>query len=187
MSILYINPLPKNIKLIVLNENKEVLFEAEKPKNNDEFSFFPEFLVETVKKYEVDEIWCVVWPGPFTLMRIVTLAINSIAYVENITLRSCNFFDLILGENTPLIEANAREFLIRDKDGNTESVPKAEIWPWTYEGIFGKIDFADGKTFVEYKENISHICQVFEIKSTEQNISPLYFKPPHITCSKKTP
>lgn len=60
MSTLYINPLPKNIKLIVLNENKEVLFEVEKAKNNDEFSFFPELLVETVKKYGVDEIWCVV-------------------------------------------------------------------------------------------------------------------------------
>lgn len=60
MSTLYINPLSKNIKLIVLNENKEVLFEVEKLKNNDEFSFFPELLIETVKKYEVREIWCVV-------------------------------------------------------------------------------------------------------------------------------
>lgn len=60
-------------------------------------------------------------------MRIVTLAINSIAYVENITLKSCNFFDLVSQDHTPIIEANAREFLIRGKDGNTESLAKAEI------------------------------------------------------------
>lgn len=127
MPILYINPLPKELKLIVLSEDGTIIFETEKMKNNDEFSFFPELLHEVVSTHSPEAIWCVTGPGPFTLMRIITLAINSIAYARQITLKSCNFFDLVSDNHTPIIEANAREFLMRGKDGNTESLPKAEI------------------------------------------------------------
>lgn len=187
MSTLYINPLPKNIKFIVLNENKEILAELDTPKNNDEFSFFPELLTETVKKYGVTEIWCVVWPGPFTLMRIITLAINSIAYTWDIWLKSCNFFDLIKPWHIPIIEANAREHIIRVPWENTmEYIEKGLLTPWTYEGLISKNEFTDGISFVKYTENLGNISHLFSTQEFEQRLSPIYFKPPHITLWRNT-
>jgi tRNA A37 threonylcarbamoyladenosine modification protein TsaB len=67
-----------------------------------------------VDQYQISDIYCVNGPGPFTLMRVVTLAINALTYTRAITVRSCHFFDLITSGNTPLIEANPREYLIRE-------------------------------------------------------------------------
>lgn len=59
MLILYINPLPKEITMTVLEKNGTIISETKKIKNNDEFSFFPELLVELVNTHEIQEIWCV--------------------------------------------------------------------------------------------------------------------------------
>jgi hypothetical protein len=80
-------------------------------------------LVDIVDEYAIIEIWCVTGPGPFTLMRVVTLAINALTYTRNITVKSCHFFDLIGEENHPIIEPNPREYLIRDA-GEVISISK---------------------------------------------------------------
>lgn len=82
-------------------------------KDLDTASTFPKMLVAIVDEYKITDIYCVTGPGPFTLMRVVTLAINAIAYTRDITVRSCHFFDLIMSGNQPIIEANPREYLIR--------------------------------------------------------------------------
>ena len=82
-------------------------------KNLDTASTFPKLLVDIVDEYQIDTIWCVVGPGPFTLMRVVTLAINAISYTRPISVKSCHFFDLITSGNQAIIEANPREYLIR--------------------------------------------------------------------------
>ncbi len=69
-------------------------------------------LVDIVDMYSIDEIWCPRGPGPFTLMRVVTLSINALRYTKNLTTKSCHFFDLIDTEHMPIIEANAKECLI---------------------------------------------------------------------------
>ncbi len=86
-------------------------------------STFPKLLVDIVDEYKITDIWCVTGPGPFTLMRVVTLAINAIVYTRDITVRSCHFFDLITSGNQPIIEANPREYLIR-QGGEVVSVTK---------------------------------------------------------------
>jgi hypothetical protein len=65
----------------------------------------------------------VIGPGPFTLMRVVTLAINALAYTRAIRVKSCHFFDLISSPNQPIIEANPREYLIREHN-NIISIDK---------------------------------------------------------------
>lgn len=80
-------------------------------------------LVGIVDEYTINEIWCVTGPGPFTLMRVVTLAINALTYTRPIIVKSCHFFDLITSENLPIIEANPREYLIR-QDGEVMSMMK---------------------------------------------------------------
>jgi hypothetical protein len=82
-------------------------------KNIDTASTFPKMLVTIVDEYKTSDIWCVTGPGPFTLMRVVTLAINTITYTRDITVKSCHFFDLISPSNQPIIEANPREYLIK--------------------------------------------------------------------------
>jgi hypothetical protein len=49
-------------------------------------------------------------------MRVVTLAINALTYTRGIRVKSCHFFDLISSPNQPIIEANPREYLIREHD-----------------------------------------------------------------------
>lgn len=186
MTILYINPLPKEITMTVLEKNGTIISETKKIKNTDEFSFFPELLVDTANNHTIQEIWCVCWPWAFTLMRIITLAINSIWYARNIRLKSCNFFELANHPDTiPIIEANAREYLIQEKN-QMIALEKGELPPWTYQGIFTKIDFEEGKTFIEYTDTYSDIISVFEKKEPEIRLTPIYFKPPNITCSTKT-
>lgn len=71
-------------------------------------------LVDLVDLYNVDEIFCITGPGPFTLMRVVTLAINAITYTRTIQIKSCHFFELIGNDHIPIIEANPKEYLIKN-------------------------------------------------------------------------
>ncbi len=92
-TILYINPILPEITFFILQKNDVIIEKLSK--NLDTAILFPKKIVDLVDLYDIQEIWCIVGPGPFTLMRIVTLAINSLKYTRNITLKSCNFFDLI--------------------------------------------------------------------------------------------
>jgi hypothetical protein len=92
-------------------------------KNLDTASTFPRLLIDIVDEYKITDIWCVVGPGPFTLMRVVTLAINAISYTRDIQVKSCHFFDLITSGNRAIIEANPREYLIQ-QDGEVVSIAK---------------------------------------------------------------
>jgi hypothetical protein len=47
-------------------------------------------------------------------MRVVTLAINALTYTRDIQVKSCHFFDLISLSHQPILEANPREYLIRE-------------------------------------------------------------------------
>jgi tRNA A37 threonylcarbamoyladenosine modification protein TsaB len=113
-TILYINPLTPRITLLISGE--ESIIERTLEKNLDTASTFPRLLVEIVDLYKIQDIYCVTGPGPFTLMRVVTLAINALAYTRDIRVKSCHFFDLITSPHQAIIEANLREYLIREHD-----------------------------------------------------------------------
>mgnify|MGYP003526997400 CR=1 FL=1 len=113
-NILYINPLLEEITFYVF-QNEKIFIET-LVKNLNTANTFPKKIVDFVDLYNIQEIWCIVGPGPFTLMRIITLAINSLKYSKNITLKSCNFFDIINHEYIPIIEANKKEYIIKTND-----------------------------------------------------------------------
>jgi hypothetical protein len=48
-------------------------------------------------------------------MRIVTLTLNALRLTRPIELKGCHFFDLIR-EDTPIIRANNREYIIPEDD-----------------------------------------------------------------------
>lgn len=73
-------------------------------------------LVDLVDLYNLNEIFCITGPGPFTLMRVVTLAINAMTYTRSIQIKSCHFFELITSGNIAIIEANPKEYLIKNEN-----------------------------------------------------------------------
>ncbi len=180
-TILYINPLWREISFFIF-QNKNTIIEK-LDKNLDTAITFPKKLVDLVDLYNIKEIWCIVGPGPFTLMRIITLGINSLKYTNNITLKSCNFFDLISKNNTGIIESNSKEFIIKNDDIIT-IIDKNILPKWTYEGItFEKFSTEEIK-YIQYNDERKNIENIFSLKLSEIQISPVYFKPPHITCPK---
>lgn len=180
-SILYINPLTPEINFLIFDWEQTITKTL--AKNLDTASTFPRIVVDIVDEYGIDEIWCVTGPGPFTLMRVVTLSINSLTYTRAIIVKSCHFFDLITSENLPIIEANPREYLIRQGD-SVISIAKELLPIWAYEGIFSDMISTEDTKSIQYREDRVNITRLFAVKQIENRISPIYFKPPHITCSK---
>ena len=178
-NILYINPLTVHITFLILWSTE--ITKKTLTKNMETSINFPKFLVDIVDEYNIHEIWCVTGPGPFTLMRIITLSINALTYTRDIRLKSCHFFDLIQNNNTPIIEANSREYLIRENN-KTIHIKKDDLSHWCYEGIFSEILSTENIKYIQYKEDQYNIDSAFSKKTTINHISPIYFKPPHITC-----
>ena len=179
---LYINPLTPEIHLLIFEWDQIVTKTL--AKNLDTASTFPKLLSGIVDQYTITDIWCVTGPGPFTLMRVITLAINAIWYTRAISVRSCHFFDLISEYHQPIIEANPREYLIREK-ATIVSIAKWDLPEWIYEGIFADIDSTVRDKSIQYSEDRSNIIRVFSMREKESRISPIYFKPPHITWPKQ--
>lgn len=186
MHTLFINPIGKNITINVFDTEKRTVIEAicmEKTWND--FEVIPGVFVDLAKKYTPDEIWCITGPWTFTLMRIITLILNSIAYNSpEISLKSCHYFDLIDRENVhPILEANRHEFLVRESDGNDTLIKKEEILPrWIYTGYIDEIMIP---WYTPYEPTSETILNYFSSKASEKRLSPIYIKAPNITLWSK--
>lgn len=105
----FINPIGKHITLLIIEIEKRTVIESSViEKTGNDFEIIPKIFVDLAKKYHIEEIWCIVWPGPFTLMRIITLILNSIAYnATDIRLKSSHYFDLMYwSQDILILEAN---------------------------------------------------------------------------------
>ncbi len=180
---LSINPLLPEISFIVI-DGDSIVEQGTLAKNLDTASTFPRHVVDLMNRHTIDEVWCITGPGPFTLMRIVTLTCNAIGLARWTKLKWCHFFDILDKKYIPIIEANPRECIIR-QESKDSLIAKTDIADWTYIGILETKDFTEGKTFIQYKEDIYTIRKSFENVEYTQNLSPLYFKAPHITWSSK--
>lgn len=180
-TILYINSLHTEILFEIFVWNN--ILKTSLAKNLENATSFPKLLTEIIDQYNVTEIWCITGPWAFTLMRIVTLAINAISYTRHIKIKWCSFFDLIWDGNIGLIEINPREYLIQ-KNGVLSTIEKWNLEPGIYEGIFSSNFSTDQIKWVEYSDDTDTIFSVFWKKEYTEKLSPLYFKAPHITWSK---
>ncbi len=180
--ILFINPLPANISVFVI-EDTTTIDTSILPKWDD-FSQFPGKIIDLIDRYSIDEIWCVCGPGAFTRMRIITLALNTLKLSRWIQLKGCHFFDLIDTENAAL-KANQREYIIRVWHGDPILLWKEDIPSGIYEGYGEKNDFTDPKVFIQYSEDIQKIETLFRKLPFSESLIPIYLKDPHITWSKK--
>lgn len=179
---LFINPLQKNITLSLIEWSdlkKQIVIPY-----GDDFQSFPKSLITLIESENIEELWCICGPGAFTRMRIVTLTLNTLHLSKNLKIKWCHFFDII-DNNTPIIEINTTEYLIRDALWSPTLIPQDKIPPWSYSGYLSKNDFTDDKVFIEYKEDYQKISTYFRKIKEQQWLSPIYYKNPHITCSKK--
>lgn len=181
--LLSINPLLPEISFIII-DGYDIIEQSTITKNLDTASTFPRHVVDIMNRHKIDEVWCITGPGPFTLMRIVTLTCNAIRLTRWIKLKWCHFFDMIGWSNTPILEANPRECIIRFSWGDI-LIPRIELPDGIYIWILETKDFTEGKTFIQYTEDAREIIKVFQHREYIQNLSPLYFKAPHITWSNK--
>jgi tRNA A37 threonylcarbamoyladenosine modification protein TsaB len=196
MHIFFINPIGRNISLQIIDTEKRTVIESKEiEKTGNDFEIIPQMFVDITKRYSPTEIWCITWPGPFTLMRIITLILNSIAYNSpDISLKSCHYFDLITTEifkisqkqEIPqvILEANRHEYLIREMNWGDTLIKKEEISPGIYTGY---IDESIIPWYTPYTPDTEAILEYFWWKMTDNRLSPLYIKAPNITIwSKKT-
>jgi hypothetical protein len=181
MKILFINPLGQKINIYIYEQTIPVsVFSIEK--TFDIATTLPKTLVDIVEHEDIKEIWCINWPGPFTLMRTISLIINSIKLSKGISIKSWHFFDIIDShEWKPLLQMNEKEYLVWEKGNilNPSEIPE-DIYVG-YVWSFWEFHFTWSQSFIEYKEDMKYIYHIFSQKEKESHITPLYFKPPHIT------
>lgn len=188
---LFINPLEEKILFSTFGEVRHEEFVEI---NFLEFAEnFPRILTNFVKKYNIKKIFCINWPAPFTKIRIVTLAINSLKFAnKNIKLKSIHLFDIIDNQKyIPIIQANKNEFLIR-KNGeeyyeNVEVVSKNVEQLSKFDKKFCGFVEENIKipNFEKFKISINEIEKFFENIDEVDFISPIYIKSPHITNAGK--
>ena len=120
MSTLFINPLASEIHAFIVSDkvNSQVTLPKENIAEN-----FPEFIARIFRENAIEEIWCIVGPGPFTMVRVVTLALNCFAYAKNIPVKGCHFFDVIDTKLSAILEINKEEYLIR-RENAIEEIPQ---------------------------------------------------------------
>ncbi len=178
-TVFFIHPLLENIHIFVIDSKKRTIIEPLVLVSSNIAEDFPSFLIESIWKYSPKEVWCVTWPGPFTLMRVVTLGINTASFVSNTPLKSLHLFDLIEKRwYTPITIANECEYLLRNSEWTDIFTPKTQIPDRKYIWISRNITTSD---YTLWKFEASEVCMIFEKQKKINRLSPLYIKPPHIT------
>lgn len=179
----YINPLEEEIICDVIDiANGSLIARHTLPKIGKDFETIPEFFVKIKNKYFPSEIWCITGPGPFTLMRVITLSLNGIAFLQRIKLRWSHLFDLLSAsdpQRVPIIQANAQEYMIRrskedwDELFNIWSLPPLS-YIWVQESPIWY-------NYLQAMITTKQICEFFTHQNDEIRLTPLYIKPPKIT------
>lgn len=118
---LLINPISDPAVYILSDAKRNIVAHTELVLRGSESERFFDSIGSFLSEYEIgipdlDGIVVVNGPGGFTSMRIVTLAINTVAFVHHIPLYSIDFFGLLecAGGSFPmLLKANRGEYLVR--------------------------------------------------------------------------
>lgn len=184
-NILYINPLWENIIFLSKINN---IFESQ----NLTIPFlefaenFPKILSKFVEEKNIREIWVINGPGTFTKMRVIILTINTIKIsFPEIIVKSVHFFDFFKDlPEKPLIEINTKEFLTNDDQNGEIFYDKNSLPDSDYIG-YSTTELRQTSTFKIFVDQWNEIEKIFKSKKSENFLTPIYIKPPHITHAKK--
>lgn len=147
---------------------------------------FPKILSKFVEEKNIREIWVINGPGTFTKMRVIILTINTIKIsFPEIIVKSVHFFDFFKDlPEKPLIEINAKEFLTND-DQNGEIFYDKNSLPDSHYIGYSTTELRQTSTFKIFVDQWNEIEKIFKSKKSENFLTPIYIKPPHITHAKK--
>ena len=184
-NILYINPLWENIiflsKINNIFESQNLTIPFLKFAEN-----FPKILSKFVEEKNIREIWVINGPGTFTKMRVIILTINTIKIsFPEIIVKSVHFFDFFKDlPEKPLIEINATAFLTNNDQNGEIFYDKNSLPDSDYIG-YSTTELHQTSTFKNFVDQWNEIEKIFKSKKSENFLTPIYIKPPHITHAKK--
>ena len=183
--ILYINPLDEDI-IFLTNINNIINSKTIQIPFLEFAENFPKILAKFVEENNIWEIWVINGPGTFTKMRVIILSINALKIsFPNIILKSAHFFDLFHNNNTqPLIEVNTKEFLTNNQQNEEIFYEKNSLPDGNYQW-YSTSQLQQTSTFEKFVDQWTELEKIFISKNSENFLTPLYIKPPHITHAKK--
>lgn len=183
--LLFIHPLISPA-LFIISEWGKILHKEVHDIRGKEFETFPEILHGLVKKYFIAKIAVVNGPWPFTALRIVTLALNTLSLVKHIPLIPVHFFELWVLQKKPLpycLKANRGEYLIRSSD--MEMLTALHSMKGSYWGMGDMNDSPENGILIDNTIDMQTILPILEKREWTSMIAPLYIKDPKITPPRK--
>lgn len=187
---LFINTIPETSAYILFDSEKSICGQQTlglKWHESEQFlATLEEFLTENSLVFEeLEGIVVVNGPGSFTAMRIVTLTLNTIAFVHKVPLYSIDFFTLAtLGwlEYPMLVKANRGEYLVKKSwEDLPMIVPIDEIPSGHYAGLGDINDFANREISIQSEIDYSAVIRNLSLDVLEERVEPFYIKKPNIT------
>lgn len=144
---------------------------------------------QSVSYTEIQNIVCVVGPGSFTGIRMVSLVVNTLAYIyPHLTLTPISFFDLYT--QYPIINTSSKKdlFVKWEKHATIEVVGKGDFeahmrsLPHAPKYCYGNASWGlwERTFFLEEQYVPSEVLQRTQIQ-TLKKLAPLYVKKPNIS------
>lgn len=183
---LFVNTISKIGKLIIFNEERDIIKEKDfEIKWNESSKLIPEidsFLKENGIVYkDLKNIVIVNGPWSFTWVRTTVLAINTINFITKNSLTDLNYFDLF--DNYPIIKESSKRdcFLKKDKNSPIEIISNDEILKYINENKIEKIYWETNLEGLNTIEKIDYNSIIKNVKLLNKDkVDPLYIKKPNI-------
>jgi len=140
---IFINAVTQNWVLILFDKNRNIIAQKNIEILGNESSklvlLIDQFINENKLKYtELENLVVVNWPGSFTWVRTIILAVNAINFIIKKNITAISFFDLF--ENYPIIKSSSRRdlFVKYKKYDKIEIVKNEDFINFIKKSIFSK-------------------------------------------------
>ncbi|MBU1446633.1 tRNA (adenosine(37)-N6)-threonylcarbamoyltransferase complex dimerization subunit type 1 TsaB [Patescibacteria group bacterium] len=205
MLILGINTSGENGEIALVSEQGVIIEKFWESNNNESEFLLPsinQLMSDANSKFEdLDKVFVIQGPGPFTALRVSIAVANAIAYAEEIPVISASifkYFDAKSDVDFAIYAGRNQMWFHGDLMGFDEFYKKLQ--DENIHEIFGVIPFAQKQILAEKGVNVIHMNDLKSFGNTildmmsinfdgcEENFiaKPLYFSAPHITKSKKS-
>ncbi len=182
---LFINAISENWILILFNDDRNIISQKKIKilwnESSKLISLVDSFLKENDTEYQkLENLVVVNWPGSFTWVRTIVLAINTINFITKKSITPLSFFDLF--ESYPIIKNSSRRdlFVKYQKPANIEVVKNENFkFCWeVYWDIWNNILSEELQTISDI--NYPKIIKNIDFQDNTL-IEPLYIKKPSIS------
>jgi len=140
---IFINAVTQNWVLILFDKNRNIIAQKNIEILGNESSklvlLIDQFINENKLKYtELENLVVVNWPGSFTWVRTIILAVNAINFIIKKNITAISFFDLF--ENYPIIKSSSRRdlFVKYKKYDKIEIVKNEDFINFIKKSLFSK-------------------------------------------------